>query len=80
MREVDRKGGRKTRRHKDVYKLGERGAEEGREAAQSEGKDKNGEREGSESSRGVNPASVWPGIIYANIITSPTSSADKQRG
>lgn len=48
-------------------------AEERRETAQKEGKDKTGEREGSGSSGGVNPASVWPGIIYANIITSPTS-------
>lgn len=48
-------------------------AEERGETAHKEGKEKNGGREGSGSSRGVNPASVWRGIIYANIITSPTS-------
>lgn len=29
--------------------------------------------------RGVNPPCVWPGLIYANIITSEISLADNQR-
>lgn len=33
------------------------------------GEDKNGKREGS---TGVNPANVWSGIIYGNVITSLT--------
>lgn len=40
-----------------------------------------GKMRGEEGScKGVNPAGVWPGIIYANIITSAASRADKQRG
>lgn len=40
-----------------------------------------GKMRGEEGScKGVNPAGVWPGINYANIITSAASRADKQRG
>lgn len=78
-KDEEKKRGEK-KRYKSWGRKAKRDAEEGKERAQKEGKDKNGEREGSGRSRGVNPVSVWPAIIYANIITSPASPSDKHRG